>query len=231
MVNYEEAIKKPFTDIVKLIIGIVLSIIPIISWIAKGFMIESSGLGKTKPSKKMPEWENWGHLFIKGLASDIILLIYALPAILVFIIGAGFALGSLASIFLGTIPPGMMSETSPGPMEDIIRQNWSELLPILITLAPIILLALILLLLALYLTPMAVLNYVKKKRFSAAFDFNTVLKKALTGKYFFVWLAVIIISGIVIAILSFIPFLGPAIAMFIMGVFSYSLYGQVYRET
>jgi len=231
MVNYEEAIKKPFTDIVKLIIGIVLSIIPIINWIAKGFMIESSGLGKTKPSKKMPEWENWGHLFIKGLASDIILLIYALPAILVFIIGAGFALGSLASIFLGTIPPGMMSETSPGPMEDIIRQNWSELLPILITLAPIILLALILLLLALYLTPMAVLNYVKKKRFSAAFDFNTVLKKALTGKYFFVWLAVIIISGIVIAILSFIPFLGPAIAMFIMGVFSYSLYGQVYRET
>jgi len=231
MVNYEEAIKKPFTDIVKLIIGIVLSIIPIINWIAKGFMIESSGLGKTKPSKKMPEWKNWGYLFIKGLASDIIFLIYAIPAILVFLIGAGYAIGSLASAFIGTVPPEVLGETSPGVMGDLIRQNWALALPTLITLAPILILGFILLLIAFYLTPIAVLNYVKTKRFSGAFDFNTVLKKALTGKYFFVWLAVIIISGIVIAILSFIPFLGPAIAMFIMGVFSYSLYGQVYRET
>ena len=51
-VNYEEAIKKPFTDIAKLIIGIILSFIPIIWWFAKGFILESSGLGKIKPSKK-----------------------------------------------------------------------------------------------------------------------------------------------------------------------------------
>jgi len=231
MVNYEEAIKKPFTDLIKLVIGIVLSIIPIISWIAKGFMIESSGLGKTKVSKKMPEWKNWGYLFIKGLASDIIFVIYAIPAILVFIIGVGYAIGSLSSIFLGAIPPGMMGETSPGPMEDLIRENWTELLPTLITLAPILLLGLILLLIAFYLTPIAVLNYVKTKKFSKAFDFGAVLKKALTGKYFVAWITVIVITAIVTVILSFIPIIGPAIAIFIMGVFSYSLYGQVYRET
>jgi len=231
MVNYEEAIKKPFTDIAKLVIGIVLSIIPIISWIAKGFTIECSGLGRNKASKKMPEWKNWGYLFIKGFASDIIFLIYAIPAILVFLIGAGYALGSLASAFMGTVPPELLGETTPGVMRDLIQQNWTLALPTLITLAPILLLGVILLCIAFYLTPIAVLNYVKTKKFSGAFDFSAVLKKAITGKYFVTWLVVIIVTGIVIAILSFIPILGPAIAIFIMGVFSYSLYGQVYRET
>lgn len=231
MVKYEEFIKKPFTDLTKLVIGIILSIIPIIHWFAKGFMIESSGLGKTKPSSKMPEWKNWGYLFIKGLASDIIFLIYAIPAILVFLIGAGYAIGSLASAFMGTVPPEVLGETSPGVMRDLIQQNWTLVLPTLITLAPILILGFILLLIAFYLTPIAVLNYVKTKKFSGAFDFGLVFKKALTGKYFVAWLVVIILTGIVTAILSFIPVIGPAIAMFIMGVFSYSLYGQVYKET
>ena len=89
----------------------------------------------------------------------------------------------------------------------------------MITLAPILILGFILLLIAFYLTPIAVLNYVKTKKFSGAFDFSTVLKKAITGKYFVAWLVVIIVTGIVIAVLSFIPILGPAIAIFIMGVF------------
>ena len=104
MVSYEEALKKPFSDIKTLVIGIVLSIIPIVnSTIVTGFAIESSGLSKTKSSKKMPEWKNWGHLFVQGLSAVVIQIIYLLPAILVLLVGFGLALGDISTVLLGQV--------------------------------------------------------------------------------------------------------------------------------
>ena len=236
MVNYEEALKKPFTNLTKLVVGIVLSIIPIVNWIAKGFILECSGVGKIKPSKEMPEWENWGNLLVKGLLSDIIFLIYMIPAILVFVVGAGLTIMAFMSGFLGSMmTPELMSqvktgEVPPAIIGQIISQNWAMALPALITLAPIMLLALFLCVIALYLTPIAVLNYIKTNKFSEAFKLNLILKKTLTGNYFVVWLVVVIITAIAMAILLFIPFLGKAIAVFVSGVIAYTLYGQIYRE-
>jgi len=232
MVNYGEAIKKPFTDLVKLLIGIVLSLIPIVHWFAKGFILESSGLGKTKRSSKMPEWKNWGNFFIKGLVSDIIMLIYMIPAIIVFVVGAGLTILSLIATFFGTaIPPEMLTgETSPEVMEQMISQNWVLALPALISALPIVLLAVILALIAFYIAPIAILSYVKSNKFSEAFSLGSVFKKAFTGQYFVVWLVVLIITAIVGFILSFIPIIGAAVTAFIMGVMAYSLYGQVYKE-
>jgi hypothetical protein len=226
MVNYEESIKKPFTDIVKLVIGIVLSIIPIIHWIAKGFILECSGFGKTRPSKNMPEWKDWLYLFIKGLASDIILFIYAIPAIVVFIIGAGIAIGSLAQSAL--ISPELMGK--PEVASQLISQNWYLALPALMQAAPIIIVGFILFLIATYLAPIAVLNYLNTKKFGEAFDFSKITKKAFTGNYFVNWLIVVIITAIVTFILSIVPFVGPQIAFFITGVIGYSIYGQVLRK-
>lgn len=216
-VNYEEAIKKPFTDLTKLIIGIVLSIIPIVHWLAKGFILECSGLGKIKPSKKMPEWKGWGHLFIKGLVSDIILLIYAIPAILVFLVGAGSFVGALTG-------------ESPEVISQIMSQNWYLVMPVLLQLAPIMIVSFILWLVAVYLTPIAVLNYLKTKRFGEAFNFSEITRKAFTADYFVVWLIALILTAIVTVILSIIPVIGPQIAFFITGVIVYSLYGQIFRK-
>ena len=221
-VDYEQAIKKPFTDIAKLIIGIVLSIIPIIHWLAKGFTLECSGVGKTKPSKKMPEFKEWWYLFIRGFASDIILVIYAIPAILVFIVAAGTFLGSLAQ--------SAMMGTEAEVMTELISQNWYKALPSLIELAPIMIVDFILFLIAIYLTPIAVLNYLKTKKFSEAFNFGKITKKAFTGDYFINWLIVVVITAIVGFILSWIPIVGPQIALFITGVIGYSIYGQVFRK-
>jgi len=226
-VDYEEAIKKPFTDIAKLIIGIVLSIIPIIHWLAKGFILESSGLGKTKPSKKMPEWKDWGYLFMKGLTSDVILLIYAIPAILVFFLGAGIAIGSLTQNAFTS--PGLMGKELETASQ-VISQNWYLALPTLMQIAPIMILGFILFLIALYLTPIAVLNYLNTKKFSEAFNFSKITKKAFTGNYFINWLIVLIITAIVTLILSIIPWFGTQIAFFIAGVIGYSIYGQVFKK-
>jgi len=216
-VNYEQAIKKPFTDLAKLIIGIVLSVVPIVHWLAKGFILECSGMGKTKPSKKMPEFKDWWYLFVRGLASDLILLIYAIPAILVFLVGAGTLIGSLAV-------------ETPEVMSQIMSQNWYLAMPLLLQLAPTMIVVFILLLVAFYLTPIAVLNYLKTKRFGEAFNFSKVFKKALTADYFVVWLIALILTAIVTTILSIIPFFGPQIAFFVTGVIAYSLYGQIFGK-
>jgi hypothetical protein len=223
MVDYEKTFKKPFTDLVKLVVGIVLSIIPIVSWLAKGFAIESSGLGKAKPSDKMPEWKNWGHLFIRGLLSDIIFFVYALPAIIVILLGLGVAIFSLVG---GVMSPAIMNWFQGSS----ISQNWMTILPTLVVAAPILLVGIILLLLASYAAPMAVMNYVRKDKFAAAFEFKTVSKKIFTGEYFVVWLIATIATVIISVILSLIPIIGQAIAAFITAVISYSLYGQIYKE-
>jgi uncharacterized protein involved in cysteine biosynthesis len=237
MVNYDEAIRKPFTDLKNLVIGIVLSLIPIVNFtVVTGFAIESSGLGKTKPSKKMPEWRDWGNLFIKGLTALVIKIIYMIPAVLVIALGVGVALSDLAGSVLGsTITPELMNqietgETTSQQILNIFRENWYLILPAIIKAAPALIIGFILALIASFVTPIAVLNYLKNKRFNAAFEFGTVFKKALTGKYVTAWLVVAIIGTILGFILSLIPIIGQTILSFIMGIIGYSIYGQVYKE-
>jgi len=235
MVKYENALKKPFTDLGKLVLGIILSIIPIINWIAQGFILECSGAGKNKPSKKMPKWKGLGDLFVKGFLSYVITFIYMVPAIIVFLVTIGYAASFLMPALVGIMPEGFISSMMAGQItgEDmglLMSQNWMLILPALTAVAPILLLGMILLLAAFYLSPIAVLNYLKNKRFGKAFDFSFVISKALTGKYLITWLIAGIITIILRSVLFYIPWIGSSIAFFISGVIAYSLFGQVFRE-
>jgi hypothetical protein len=233
MVNYEVAVKKPFTDLMKLVIGIVLSIIPIVNTtVVTGFAIDNSGLGRTKPSKKMPEWKDWWYLFVKGVGAIIINIVYLIPAIVVLVIAAGLAVSDIAGTIIGSQIASQISsgQATPEVVGQIFRQNWYLLMPIILQLAPLIILGALLALLAMFLTPMAILNYVKNKRLGAAFDLRTVTRKAFTSKYIVAWVLVSILYQVLGAILGFIPWLGPAIVLFVVGVIGYSLYGQVYKE-
>ena len=232
---YEDSIKKPFTDMAKLIIGIIVSSIPLINWIAKGFIIESSGMGSTKPSKKMPEWKGWASLFFKGFAAYAIAFIYAIPAILVFLTGIGIAALSLSTTTGTLIQDGIMTsimtgDVSAGIVRQFITENIYTLLPTIIAILPIFLLGAVLLLIAFYLTPVAVLNYLKNGKFNKAFDMEYIVKKSLTMKYLGAWIVAGVITLIVTAILSLIPLIGAQIAFFVSGVISYSLYGSALRE-
>lgn len=232
MVNYGESIKKPFTDLVKLIIGIILSIIPIVNiTIVRGFVLESSGLGKTRPSAKMPEWKNWTYLFIKGLAATVIQVVYALPAIILLVAAFLSILGPLVAA--GITPDMFVTADASTQSVNILANQWAVMGPILmgaVWAVPLLIIGGLLGLLAAYLTPIAVLHYMSKKRFSAGFELGAITKKAFTGKYFIVWLLTAIFIGVVSAILSIIPFIGPAIAVFITSVTTYSLFGQIYKK-
>jgi hypothetical protein len=78
----------------KLIIGAVLLIIPIVNFITFGYMIRvlrNVAEGRAKP---LPEWDQWGDDFMKGLLVVVAGFIYSLPIVLVNIITA--ILGAIA---------------------------------------------------------------------------------------------------------------------------------------
>ena len=201
MVDYTRAIKRPFSDFNKLLIGIVLQIIPIVNLIAAGYQLECAKTAMKK-NFKLPEWKNFGDYFVQGLVVLVIGLAYMLiPLILMVVSGVGIVMGAIKGNFaaLGGAGIGMIA-------------------------------SLLLLLAALYILPSALMNYVKSGKIGSAFSFGEVLGKALTGKYFVAWLVAVIYGFVLMVPLSFIPIIGWAIAGFIAGVTSMTIFGEVYNE-
>jgi len=227
MVNYTEAFEKPFTDIKKLLVGILLSIIPAINWFAVGFEMKCSGVGKIKPSKKMPDWKNFGDLLLKGFFNFLIALIYMIPAAIILVLSAGAVLLNI----LIQVPWGQVSKVSSEEASALINPIIQAAIPSLTAALPFIILAGVLLLLAIYAVPIAVLSYLENEKFAEAFNLKKVFKKAFTGKYLLAWLAMTLLGFILGSILGFIPFIGTAAASFIVGVIGFSLFGQIYLET
>ena len=87
--NIERALRVPLVDggLVKVIIGAVLNLIPIVNFLSCGYLLELTG-NATHDRHEMPAWENWGEKFVKGFFVFIITLIYMLiPLIIVWACG------------------------------------------------------------------------------------------------------------------------------------------------
>jgi len=236
--KYEEALKKPFTDFKKLAIGTVLSIIPIVNFtILQGFAMESSGVGKAKASSKMPEWKGWSYLFVKGLGATVVKLIYALPALAVMGFGIGIAMGDMFAMMANNLSPELTAQimgrgfATNEQMVQVLAQNWYLALPGMMKAAPLVALGGILALLSSFMAPVAVLNYLSKKDFAAAFDLSRVMHKAFNTTYALAWITALLVGIVLLTVLSFVPLVGAPIALFALSVISYSLYGQAFKET
>ncbi len=93
-----KAFTFPFDDedwVKKLIIGAVLLIIPIVNFITFGYMIRTMRNVAEGRAKPLPEWDQWGDDFMKGLMVVLAAFIYSLPIILVN--GLTAILGAIAS--------------------------------------------------------------------------------------------------------------------------------------
>jgi hypothetical protein len=231
-----KAMIKPFTDIKNLIIGIALSILPIVRWFAAGYLLESSGLGKHKPSHKLNEWDDWGDLFLKGLSAWLIGLVYMIPALIILLVGATNLIMSLVNVYIGKIiPSGMIGAVVAGDAKAeallaLLQNNWAAAIPSLLAFAPVVLVALLLGLFASYLIPAAVLTYLSGKGISDAFSIRKVFGKAFKGEYLLAWIIVLLINLILGAILGWIPVVGGAAHYFIAGTISFTLFGEVYSR-
>lgn len=211
MINYEDAFKKPFSDFKKLALAIILNILPIVNFIVYGYLLEvaRSSAGK-KPGNSLPEWKNYGSLFLNGLFSFIIGLFYLLPFFIVMAIT--FAMAKI-SIF---------SYMSNGSLQGIT--------PAIASLGLWALLLLILLLATTYILPSAIMSYALSGEISSAFEFGNVVKKAITQEYFVVWLISIVYTAILSSLLGLIPYVGSAAAGAITGITMFTLLGQIYPK-
>lgn len=213
-----ESIKYPTTDndwIKKVVIGGILGMIPIVNFIVQGYYLKILKGSIEKNKSGMPEWEDWGNLFIKGLIVFIISIIYMLIPIIVISISVGGAI--LAAISGGT----------------------EAMLAAIGAAAGGLLIAFILMLISILLLPMALAIYAKEESFGSAFRLGEIISRIFSnlGSYILVYLVIIvlgIIVGIITGILNIIPLLGVAIAIFanfyIVAVAA-NMFGEVYTNS
>lgn len=219
MVDYNISFKKPFSDLRKLLIGVVVNIIPIVNLISFGYMLENSDIKKEQQTDTMGEWDNLGEFFVKGLMGLIVSLIYNIPALIVGIIAFVIV---FVPVFgkLALLGPQRIETMNPGELFPIF-------VPYLLAALPLILLVVILALIASYIVPVAILKYIKTDSFSEAFKFNDISKYILTGEYFVVWALVLVMNIVLVGILSNIPVVGTAIGSFLTGIIGFSLFAGV----
>jgi hypothetical protein len=208
MVNFEEAIKRPFTDFKKLGIGILIyfvAVIPFIGWLAS-FFVAGYGLecAKTamKKNPKLPEWTDLGNLWIKGFFNFLIGLIYIIPLGL---IGA-FTIGSAVIKNWELI-----SASNPNPIA--LAAEFEGI-------GGGLLLFFLIMIVTFYIIPMAIMRFVESGKFSNAFELGTVFKKAFTSKYFAAWIILFIyamVVGWIVALLIVATTITVIIPLILMG--------------
>ncbi len=208
-----EEVKFPTKDsewIMKVLIGGIIGIIPIVNFISYGYSVKVMK-GAIGGNPGMPKWENWGDLFIKGLMAFIIELIYMIIPILVIGISVG---GALMALFTGNFE--MFAAALAGAIGGVL-------------------IGLILMLIALLLIPMALAMYVKEDSVGAAFRIGEVISriKSVIGDYIMVYI-ILIILGVIIGLLRIIPILGILIMVFgsfYIMLIAYNMFGKVYTKS
>lgn len=101
MADYVEALKRPFSDLTKLLIYIVISIIPIVNLISSGYLLDVAQTSM-KRKKQLPDFKDYVRLFVEGVKVLIIEIIYAIPVIIALlisgVIGFGFKSGTVLGV-------------------------------------------------------------------------------------------------------------------------------------
>ena len=208
-----EYAKKLFSDALRLIILIVLSIIPIVEWIVLGYMAkvlkESPGTGTP------PKLENYGQLFVDGAKVFFATFIYMLvPTILVVIGGLG--------TFAGLVPL-----QSPVVAPTLLIGGAGVAI-----LAVGIILGLVLLIIL----AAGLAHMIKTGKFGNAFAFGEIFAtiRGIGWVKYLCWIVVTVVIGAVLfGILGIIPVIGGLLAAVVQPIFYVFLFrslGLLYNE-
>ncbi|MBS3122142.1 DUF4013 domain-containing protein [Candidatus Woesearchaeota archaeon] len=218
MVDWGRAVKMPFQDYKKLGILGLMYVIPVVN-IVTSFFATGYGFKMAESSMKkkfsLPEWEDWGGLFLKGLLGAIISIIFMLPAMIVAFVGIGSSLFSMMAV--GNFDPTIMFQS-----------------------VGIGIVAALLGLVAIYLLPAALMFFLKEDSFASAFNFSGIFKKVFTGDYFVAWIGLVvyaIVVGIVAGIISgllavtvVLPLVIMALVQAIVLITGMTVFGEVFQK-
>lgn len=235
-IDFVKALKRPFSDSKKFLTGAVLGIIPIVNLTVVGYTLKSTGLTKENVERdSLPEWENYGDLFKKGLVAAVIGLILFLPALLVFFgTMGGVVFSPTMSVIFGGIPMETWDKLAAGQIGDMqienwFARNWTQFIPLFTGAVPFLLLGALLAVVAFYVMPAAILGWLKEGRIGAAFSLDN-LRTTVTLDYLVNWLIVGFLTGVMSTVVGWVPILGVGIKTYVNGVFSYTVYAAVFHK-
>ena len=209
MGHLTEALKRPFGNFTKLIIGIVLNLLPIVNFLAYGYELRCANTAM-KNKIQLPKWEKFGDLFVTGLLSFIIQFIYYLPGLI--LIGLSLA-GSAFEMIKYFAQSGMMD-----PQYLFNEANIGLLVA-----------GIILLFLGGWNGLSGLVRYSQNYKFGDGFG-GEVWRKAFKWKFFGTIVAMLIYGAILTAILGYIPVVGNAISGFIFGITIMTAIGLIYKK-
>lgn len=209
-----ENIKYPTNDsewIKKVLIGGILLLIPILNFVCTGYYLKVIK-GSIEGRNNMPEWDDWGDLFIKGISVLIISLAYLIiPIILISII-------ILIVSSSGLLFAGIFESASMGVV---------TLLFILIG----SLIGFITLFIVNLMFPMSLAMFANEWSFGDAFKIREIISriKSVFIEYV-IAIIVIYILLLLVFIVAWIPFIGWA-ALFYVMVVSGKIYGKAFANS
>ena len=209
--TYMDAIKRPFTNIKNLVIGIIIMAIPIVNFLGIGYVLNCASTSMRR-KYALPEWGDWWNLFVRGIVTLVIAIIYMIPIFLVglLLLGPAFITAITAYSEAGSIAAALTGLTALG-------------MGLIVT-------AIVAVIISVF-TSGAMMNFVSKNyKFSAAFEFSKIAKKAFTGTFFAAWLFSIVYAVIVMIVLGFIPIVGIFIANFVVAVTVYTILGEAFKK-
>ncbi len=195
---------------VKMLIGIALSILPIVNFFCAGYAYQVFKAGLNRKPFEMPQWDQWGDIFIQGLIIFAMRLAYFLIPLVFMGAGAAFLImGFVLKDSTGVFPSDMI-------------------LPI----ALLIGVGLILAIVASILFPMALALYAKNnEQFGAAFRIWEIVSGIFrTLEDYLVAIVLMISVFFAFIVLSVIPYIGILIALlfsfYLKYLFYYALFGS-----
>ncbi len=164
--------------------------------------------------KPAPDFDEWGTLFLDGFKVQVLSLIWCLPVIILILVALGLSIVGLASPGSGSI---------------------GLLLGLLVVFAILMVLAVI----VSFFIPMALIRFARTGSISEGLRFSAIsehIGKIGWGQYIIaliVLFAVMVIFGIVVMVLSLIPFIGWVLKLIVtplLTVFAARYYTLVYEQ-
>jgi hypothetical protein len=189
---------------VKMIIGIALSILPIVNFFCTGYAYRIFKATLNGQAPTMPEWGEWGDIFMQGLVIFLLRLVYFLIPLVLLGTGSVFLIGAFVlKERTGVFPEGI-------------------LLPAAVLLGVGLILAIV----AMVLFPMALAVYAKNnERFGAAFRIWDIVRNIVRALDDYA-VAIVLMICVFFAyfVLSAIPYLGILIAILLTFYLKYLFY-------
>ncbi len=218
---YVRGIKKPFSEVKKLVAGVVFNIIPVVNFISIGYVLENGKFAMGNKAK-LPEWNNIWHYFKLGFKGAVISFVYFIPVwiLLSALMGMGYLWYMARSVSVSSLNqlelPAMASNLG---VFSLLAGGG-----VLAAITALLLVGIA------YFLPVALLKSVNEGNLSAAFHFKEVALKALNENYIFPWAISMLYCLLITLILIWIPLVGLAFGSFVGGLSMLNILGEVYKK-